>query len=585
MSVRPARFRALVAVFLASFPWTGFIPEANAYVRTNTSDGKMLRWSERSLALAGNSGNNSNLPFGAVWDAVTRGLGRWRSASGDIARFDYWQGDDGKVYEPNSDFNGLSSFYFASRSANPRAFVNRNVIGLTQVWFDTASAEILEADIVLNDLDYRFTTNASDTSQGSGGGNGSTPVFLENVVTHELGHAFGLSHSGGLQSTMLFVESREQAKLSCDDQAGIRETYPGGVERGGILAGQVRTSGGAAVFGAQVVAVSIRRGVALATAVTKSNGEFEISNLEPGEYALYAEPYAAGAASLPEYYGGMNTRVCGGSNFSRTFLTSSTGVFDIYPVHDGERRTVSPITVACASGAAVPSAPLGGTSWGTGPWIGSDSGFAIVDRAVPNATRTYRWAHPGGRVEIHALAFSLYSPVRAQIDLLDPGGSPVTASRSSPVYQSGSGYRNWDSSLNAGDLPPGNYTVTVQSEYVAAGNYPAGSLALDSTPFVVLTGSVGEAGGRYPANARCTPSDQFGSYQSPSGSPRRYSTQGDEGEKKKKGFLGFCGTIASGLPPSPPSSGELVGWFLPFFLIAACLRLRKLPLPASLRGR
>ena len=92
----------------------------------------------------------------------------------------------------------------------------------------TKTGEILETDILLNDRDFQFTLNPQDTSgYGSAAGasvyasSGKPKVFLENVITHELGHTFGFSHSNALQSSMLYMEAPDQAYLSCDDQTGV----------------------------------------------------------------------------------------------------------------------------------------------------------------------------------------------------------------------------------------------------------------------------------------------------------------------------------------------------------------------------
>src|SRR5205085_9974288 len=129
----------------------------------------------------------------------------------------------------------------------------------------TTTGRILETDIVLNDLNFRFSTDPRDTSgYGSGGPpgrrGGMSKVFIENVLTHELGHALGLSHSGGLQSTMLFMESPEQAHLGCDEAVAVHALYGGYDSKRGSLTGSVTSISGNPVFGAHVLAISRRRG-------------------------------------------------------------------------------------------------------------------------------------------------------------------------------------------------------------------------------------------------------------------------------------------------------------------------------------
>src|SRR4051794_40392120 len=80
--------------------------QGHAYTPTVTSAGTPLRWSGKArLPLAGNPINRSGLSEKEVFDAVVRGLRRWQTASQGQIDFDYWQGKDPSVYEPNSKYN------------------------------------------------------------------------------------------------------------------------------------------------------------------------------------------------------------------------------------------------------------------------------------------------------------------------------------------------------------------------------------------------------------------------------------------------------------------------------------------------
>src|SRR3990167_4503245 len=125
------------------------IPGASAYTPTLTSEGNAVRWEgDRKINFAGIPTNSSGISDSSFYRAVVRGLQRWENASGGAVTFDYWQGGDPAAFEANSEYNGLSSIYFASASGEA---MDDSVIGLTQVWYDTASGEIFETDISLND--------------------------------------------------------------------------------------------------------------------------------------------------------------------------------------------------------------------------------------------------------------------------------------------------------------------------------------------------------------------------------------------------------------------------------------------------
>lgn len=569
---------------------------ARAFTPTVTSKGVPVRWKGWiKLNLAGNPVNRSGLSEQDFFGAVVHSLERWQTASGGAITFDYWQGTDSSIFIPNSEFNGLSSIYFASNESGAvsgagASRLTPNVLGLTQVWYDSDSGEIIETDMVLNDRDFHFTMNKTDTSGFGAGGptsdRGQSDVYIENVLTHELGHVLGLSHAAGLQSTMLFMESPEQAHLSCDEQIAIHALYPtmDASERGS-LSGKVVSEAGIPLFGAHVLAVSRRRGTVLATALTDRGGGFTIPALEPGTYFLLAEPFFAGPQPLPSFYSSMSQSSCPNQRqFIRTFLTEQTGL-GLQPVvvSAGASSTAPVITVQCDIGAgeaAVVSRRTG--SLATSPVIYDGatgaSGFGAVNRSVTSGITYYRLSSLSGHVEIHVLSYSLYSPVRPTIALLGASGAPVPSVQVfDRSYTGDSGYVNWDAYLIADQLPTGDYYLQVATFPMSASYYPAGGLALDPTAFVLVTGSVGEPepplAGSLADNARCRAEEKFTSYTSPPGNPpRRASASGSGG-----GAL-FCGSLEvkrGGNPgPGPDAgAGAVLGWFLPWVFMLVFLKI------------
>ena len=566
-----------------------------AYTPTIAPNGSSVRWrGPVKFNVAGNPQNLNGISAESFYSAVVRSLQRWSVASENNVRFDYWQGTDRGIYEPDSEYNGLSSVYFSS-NAKSDPHLSPNVLGLTQVWYNTDTGEILESDTVLNDRDFRFTTNPKDTSgYGSSATSfsaGRTNVYIENVLTHELGHALGLSHSGGLQSTMLFMESPEQAHLGCDELTAIRAVYPGADSgRSASLNGAVVTEAGAPVFGAHVLALSRRRGTVLATGLTDKQGHYTISALEPGSYFLVAEPFFAGAQALPSFYSGVNPNIChDGSAFSRTAL--SDGVL-LTPVHlaAGNAATAPKITARCTSlgGAAIAGTSASSTS-DTAPMIyngaSEASGFGAVDRFLGSSINYYKLKSLTGHLELHVLDYSIYSPVHSKIELMDSAGNPVEAKIVDHVYSSESGYINFDSALVAEGLA-GDYTLKISGASLASTLYPAGITLLDSVPFLVITGSVNEGAPPLasitPVNAHCRMDENFAAYTSPPGNPPRASLKG------KEDGVGFCGTISSG------GSGQdgggtpfsaILGWMLPWVAMAgiarAARRYSRMPVAAS----
>ncbi|MBC7692728.1 MAG: carboxypeptidase regulatory-like domain-containing protein [Methylotenera sp.] len=564
---------------------------AFAYTPTLTTGGAQVKWSGRArIPFAGNPANRSGIDPDSFFQAVVHGLQRWQSASGGATTFDYWQGTDPKVYLPNSEYNGLSSIYFASNSGT---HLPSNVLGLTQVWYNTTTGQVIETDIVLNDKSYRFTTDPRDTSgygtirPGADGRN----VFIENVLTHEMGHAFGLSHSGGLQSTMLFMESPEQAYLGCDEQVGIHAIYPSGDagKRGALQGKVVSQANQAPVFGAHVLAISRTRGTVLATALTDAAGNYTIAGLEPGSYYLMAEPFFAGASALPTYYAGMNTKVCAGETFGRTVLTGPNKNRPTEMQVNPGAATAAPVLVAdCTrTGGASVSAEADTASETKAPVIyeGAGSGFGASGEFSTAGEMYFKLKNVSGRVEIHALAYSLYSPVSPSLKLLNSAGTVVAVSRAEPVYSGASGFTNYDSAILADKLEPGNYTVQISSSKLNASQYPAGPIALDATQFLLLTGSVNEStpllSSSLALNARCRMNEAFAAYTSPPGPPERTQVQAQKEEDR----VGFCGTVENtdsggdsrggpggGSGHHGPGPAAIAGWCLPWLFMFSSRR-------------
>jgi hypothetical protein len=190
------------------------------------------------------------------------------------------------------------------------------------------AGQILDSDSLLrNDGQAMFATPAAlGTPQGAGA------YDLETILTHELGHWFGLDHSAVWRSMMFpyaappgeFLGDRPTAQvpdgpLADDDRTGVRALYPDpndaidvGEIRGRVLPANLfalatypATSNGAfvrGVVGAHVVAVdadtgSVTAGTLAGWTCDSSNppsrfdGTFDIQRLSVGHnYMIYAEP-------------------------------------------------------------------------------------------------------------------------------------------------------------------------------------------------------------------------------------------------------------------------------------------------------
>jgi hypothetical protein len=208
------------------------------------------------------------------------------------------------------------------------------------------AGQILDSDTLFN--------NTGQVNFATPGALASTPgaYDLQTLLTHELGHYFGLDDSAIRRAIMFpfapppgtFIGSRPgnsnpDAQLSDDDRTGLRVLYPDAADTSmfvGVIAGRVvpanpfalaifpATSPGEAVtgiFGTQVVAVDANTGQVIAgtlggwscdaaNPVPQFDGTYRLERLPLGRsYLIYAEPLD-GLATGANFYETSNG-ICG----------------------------------------------------------------------------------------------------------------------------------------------------------------------------------------------------------------------------------------------------------------------------------
>ena len=93
-----------------------------------------------------------------------------------------------------------------------------NTLAKTTVTYDNNTGEIFDADIELNQAFNEFTT-----------GDTNVVYDLQSILTHEIGHFFGLDHSPDLNATMTpgYDQGSTQLRtIEADDIAGVCAIYP-----------------------------------------------------------------------------------------------------------------------------------------------------------------------------------------------------------------------------------------------------------------------------------------------------------------------------------------------------------------------
>ncbi len=227
----------LAALPLAATVWSWSVPSALSYCRTTTCNPSI----EDCTPPEGSSCTEAGLPL--AWSGRCLGFSVSRDSGPDVPiphdtlaetsrlAFDAWLSVDCPGGAPGIVVRELEPVGCAAAEFNPAAG-NANVIafrhedwpydehalGLTTVTFRRSTGEILDADIEINAADYTITT-----------GDEAIDYDLQSILTHEVGHLFGLAHTDEQDAVMYPRHERGSTgrrRVKPDDAAGLCSAYP-----------------------------------------------------------------------------------------------------------------------------------------------------------------------------------------------------------------------------------------------------------------------------------------------------------------------------------------------------------------------
>jgi len=119
-----------------------------------------------------NPTNSQGLSEDFIKSAISQSAETWDSATSKEIANDNYTIDTTAVYGKR---DGKNAIVFGDNYQDP------NVIGVTSVWYNTRTSAILEFDMSFEE-DFKWGDASQDSSL----------MDLQNIATHELGHAFGM---------------------------------------------------------------------------------------------------------------------------------------------------------------------------------------------------------------------------------------------------------------------------------------------------------------------------------------------------------------------------------------------------------
>jgi hypothetical protein len=201
---------------------------ADAYTFYMTRDGQFpLRWWQRpSMTFTLSTVEPEEISAASIEGLIAGALDTWISTPCGLVPEVVFGGvkDEPRATTPTSLRSQPDNLIVFIRSASEwsRTGNSPTWIAITKIAHDPDSGEVIDADIEINDGGYVFSYD--DTTAAN-------EVDVLSMITHELGHFYGLDHSTDPKATMYATyattpeDAREARSLAQDDIDGICALY------------------------------------------------------------------------------------------------------------------------------------------------------------------------------------------------------------------------------------------------------------------------------------------------------------------------------------------------------------------------
>ena len=299
--------RCLLRFSLVALLALGLATPAPSYLSEVTASGgnvSINRWDFTAFAVQWNvnpsAGSNISGSRSAI-DVIKAAFDTWTSAPNVL--LPAARGADSGVSNESKSPPGINLICFVCADADFTRDAETLAVTITTTADAAGEADghggssrfpgqIIKADIIFNP-GVSYSTDPAAA--------GGSTQDLQTVATHEVGHFFGLDHSGVVRAVMFPFAPDLQVSLSYDDVAGISVVYPNPAQSysPGSIAGRVTMAGsGAGIFAAHVFADSTTAAMPIGGNIRKSpigtltrpDGTYLIQGVPGDSYILIAEP-------------------------------------------------------------------------------------------------------------------------------------------------------------------------------------------------------------------------------------------------------------------------------------------------------
>lgn len=206
--------------------------KASAYCRLTTAapviggcstEGEGLAWEQQCISYTVVPPDNDDIELEVLRDAIDGAFAAWSAVDCGAGGLPLSLRQTEQLGECN-----VAQYNQEDGNANLIMFVNGfeeedfppDAFGLTLVWHDPAQGTIFDADIQLNDAIAPFAICGASCA--------ANVSDLASVVTHEVGHFLGLSHSQDHAATMSassLLGETDKRSLEDDDRDGVCAIY------------------------------------------------------------------------------------------------------------------------------------------------------------------------------------------------------------------------------------------------------------------------------------------------------------------------------------------------------------------------